>query len=90
MELHELGVGAGVERDPVVLPDRLVRVELEGQDGLSVTVPANEMVLQRVYVVAPAGSEAAEVHRTEFRFWVEDLTSTDRAYKDTVFNGKGE
>jgi cytochrome c oxidase accessory protein FixG len=70
--------------------DALLRIELEGQDGLSVTVPANEMVLQRVYVVAPAGSEAAEVHRTEFRFWVEDLTSTDRAYKDTVFNGKEE
>jgi cytochrome c oxidase accessory protein FixG len=70
--------------------DALLRIELEGQDGLSVTVPANEMVLQRVYVVAPAGSAAAEVHRTDFRFWVEDLTSTDRASKDTVFNGKGE
>jgi hypothetical protein len=70
--------------------DALLRIELEGQAGLTVEVPANEMVLQRVYVVAPAGSDAAGVHRTDFRFWVEDLTSTDRAWKDTVFNGKGE
>jgi cytochrome c oxidase accessory protein FixG len=70
--------------------DALLRIELEGQAGLTVEVPANEMVLQRVYVVAPAGSDPAGAHRTEFRFWVEDLTSTDRAWKDTVFNGKGE
>jgi polyferredoxin len=70
--------------------DALLRIELEGQDGLSVVVPANEMALQRVYVVAPAGSEATEAHRTDFRLWVEDLQSTDRAYKDTSFTGKGE
>jgi hypothetical protein len=70
--------------------DALLRIELEGQEGLAVTVPANEMVLQRVYVIAPAGSAAANAHRTDFRFWVEDLQSTDRAWKDTSFSGKGE
>jgi cytochrome c oxidase accessory protein FixG len=70
--------------------DAALEMTLEGQEDLTVDVPANEMVLQRVYVIAPAGSAAAEAHRSEFRLWVEDLTSTDRAYSDTVFNGKGE
>jgi hypothetical protein len=55
-----------------------------------VNVPANEMALQRVYVIAPPDSEAGAAHRTDFRLWVEDLQSTDRAWKDTSFNGKGE
>ena len=67
-----------------------LRIELEGRDGLVVDVPANEMVLQRVYVIAPPGTDAAGTHRTEFRLWVEDLLSTDRAFKDTVFTGQGE
>jgi cytochrome c oxidase accessory protein FixG len=70
--------------------DALLRIQLEGTDELVVDVPANEMVLQRVYVVAPPGAPAAEAHRTELRLWVEDLQSTDRAYRDTTFNGKGE
>jgi cytochrome c oxidase accessory protein FixG len=65
-------------------------IDVEGHPDLTVEVPANQMVLQRVYVVAAPGSPAAEAHRTDFRLWVEDLQNTDRAYKDTVFNGKGE
>jgi cytochrome c oxidase accessory protein FixG len=70
--------------------DAALQMMLEGEEDLTVEVPANEMVLQRVYVVAPAGSPAAEAHRTEFRLWVEDMTTSDRASKDTVFNGTGE
>ncbi|MCX7645383.1 MAG: cytochrome c oxidase accessory protein CcoG [Rhodobacteraceae bacterium] len=70
--------------------DALLRIELEGTEELTVEVPANQMVLQRVYVIAPAGTPAAEAHRTGLRLWVEDLTSTDRAYRDTTFNGRGE
>ncbi len=66
-----------------------LRIELEGKDGLVVDVPANEMVLQRVYVIAPPGTAAAEAHRTDIRVWVEDLSNTDRAFADTVFNGTG-
>jgi polyferredoxin len=65
-------------------------IEVEGHPDLTVEAPANQMVLQRVYVIAAPDSPAARAHRTEFRLWVEDLQSTDRAYKDTVFNGKGE
>ena len=67
-----------------------LHVSIQGEPDLTVEVPANEMVLQRVYVVAPPGSEAAEAHRTDFRLWVEDQTSNNRAWKDTIFNGRGD
>ena len=69
--------------------DTALEIELEGRDATTVEVPANEMVLQRVYVIAPAGSPAAASHRTDFRLWIEDLSNTDRASRDTVFNGTG-
>jgi cytochrome c oxidase accessory protein FixG len=63
-------------------------VTLEGQPGQSVTVPLNSTHLQRVYVTAPAGSAAATAERTDFRLWVEDETTTNRAYRDTTFFGR--
>ncbi|MCF6446128.1 cytochrome c oxidase accessory protein CcoG [Nereida sp. MMG025] len=71
-----------------LVADDVLRISLEGTNELSVTVPADSTKLQRVYVTARPGTEAAGRDRTEFRLWVEDLQSTDRAYKDTVFNGK--
>ncbi|SMX47463.1 cytochrome c oxidase accessory protein CcoG [Maliponia aquimaris] len=68
--------------------DLTLRVQLEGTPYQTVTVPANETFLQRVYVIAPNGSAPANAERTEFRFWVEDLTTGDRAHTDTLFNGK--
>ncbi len=68
--------------------DPTLRVQLEGTPYETVTVPANETFLQRVYVIAPSGAEPAQSERTEFRFWVEDLTNGDRAYTDTIFNGR--
>ena len=68
--------------------DPSMTVALEGTDGDTVTVPADEMKLQRVYVLAPQGSAPAEGNRTDVRIWVEDATNGDRVYKDTVFNGK--
>ncbi|SPF79934.1 cytochrome c oxidase accessory protein CcoG [Pseudoprimorskyibacter insulae] len=65
-----------------------LRVQLEATPYDSVNVTANEMYLQKVYVIAPPGSDPAEAERSDFRFWVEDLTNGDRAYKDTIFNGK--
>jgi len=61
---------------------------VEGTPYATVTVPADSASLQRVYVTAPAGSAPAEAERTEFRFWVEDISNGDRAFKDTVFNGR--
>jgi cytochrome c oxidase accessory protein FixG len=63
-------------------------VELEGQEDQSVNVPADSTHLQRVYVIAPPGSEAADANLTNFRFWVEDLSTTTRTHQDTTFFGR--
>ncbi|MDF1854565.1 cytochrome c oxidase accessory protein CcoG [Pseudooceanicola sp.] len=68
--------------------DLSLRVQLEGTPYETVTVPADATKLQKVYIVAPRGSAPAEAERTEVRIWVEDIANGDRAYKDTVFNGK--
>jgi hypothetical protein len=48
------------------------------------------MRLQRLYLAAPPGSAPARAARSEVRIWLEDRKSGARAYKDTVFNGRGE
>lgn len=68
--------------------DPSLRVNLEGTPYETVTVPADSMKLQRVYVLAPRHSKPAESNRSEVRIWVEDASNGDRVYKDTVFNGK--
>lgn len=68
--------------------NEFLRVQLEGTPYETVSVPANETFLQKVYVIAPKGSEAANSERTPFRFWVEDITNGDRAHNDTIFNGR--
>ncbi|WP_306005172.1 cytochrome c oxidase accessory protein CcoG [Aquicoccus porphyridii] len=81
------------EERPFVLSltgDPALRVEIEGADTQTVMVPADTALPVRTYVVAPSGSVPAESDRVEFRFWVEDATSGERAFKDTVFNGKGD
>ncbi|SFN91997.1 cytochrome c oxidase accessory protein FixG [Roseovarius lutimaris] len=68
--------------------DPAIRLALEGTPYSSVTVPADSMRLQRVYLVAAPDAEAAKVERSEVRLWIEDTLNGDRAYKDTVFNGR--
>jgi hypothetical protein len=68
--------------------DGALRVQLEGTPYETVDVPANETRLLKVYVIAPRNSAPAEAERTPFRFWVEDLTTGDRAHTDTIFNGR--
>lgn len=65
-----------------------LKLSLEGKEGSGVLVPANETLLQRVYVVAPKGSMSATSDRTEFRLWVEDKVGDEQVNKDTVFNGR--
>ncbi|MEO0370091.1 MAG: cytochrome c oxidase accessory protein CcoG [Pseudomonadota bacterium] len=64
-------------------------LRLEGQSGLSTLVSADDTTLQRVYVIAPAGSAPAEADRTDLRFWVQDMVSGERVFEDSLFNGKG-
>jgi len=70
--------------------DAALALELEGLNGVIVDVPADQTLLQRVYVLAPNGSDAARGELTELRFWVEDKDSGERVHKDTIFHGKGE
>jgi cytochrome c oxidase accessory protein FixG len=66
--------------------DPALYLQLEGTPYASVTVPADTMKLQRVYVMAPKGSAPADSERVDLRIWVEDNSNGDRAYKDTVFH----
>jgi cytochrome c oxidase accessory protein FixG len=68
--------------------DPALRVQLEGTPYETVNAPADSSYLQKVYVVAPAGSAPADSERTSLRIWVEDTTNGERAHKDTIFNGK--
>ncbi|RFP91081.1 cytochrome c oxidase accessory protein CcoG [Rhodobacteraceae bacterium 63075] len=68
--------------------DPTLRLQLEGSTNKTVPVPADSMRLVRTYVIAPPGSEPAESERTDIRLWVEDSSSGERAYKDTIFNGR--
>ena len=68
--------------------DLTMNVELEGTIYDSLTVAADEMKIQKVYIIAPPGSDAAESERVDVRIWIEDLINGDRAYKDTIFNGR--
>lgn len=63
-------------------------LQLEGSKFQSITVPADSTLIQRVYVMAPVGSLPANSDVSDVRIWVEDLGNGDRAFKDTVFNGK--
>ncbi|QBF30331.1 cytochrome c oxidase accessory protein CcoG [Thalassococcus sp. S3] len=69
--------------------DSTLRVQLEGTPYQTIHMPADTTQLQRVYVITPPGSAPAEAGLTDVRFWVEDLTTGDRAFKDSTFNGKG-
>ncbi|QYX56386.1 cytochrome c oxidase accessory protein CcoG [Roseovarius sp. SCSIO 43702] len=62
---------------------------LEGEPDQTVTVPADSTYNQRLYIEAGPGTEAAQADRTDVRLWIEDAENGDRAYKDTVFNGRG-
>tara|TARA_R110002094_G_scaffold110412_1_gene107629 strand:+ start:187 stop:1683 length:1497 start_codon:yes stop_codon:yes gene_type:complete len=69
--------------------DEPLRIALQGETDLNVTVPADATFLQRVYVTAGRNDPAAIADRTDLRLWVEDVAADTRASAATVFNGKG-
>ncbi|OUS04947.1 cytochrome c oxidase accessory protein CcoG [Rhodobacterales bacterium 52_120_T64] len=68
--------------------DADIGVQLQGIEGVIVLAPADDTYSQRVYLVAGPGDPAGSRNRTEVRIWIEDMTSGDRAFVDTIFNGK--
>ena len=68
-----------------------LRIELQGRgDALTVNVPADTTILQRVYVSARSQDAAARLHTSNLRIWVEDLDGGERASRATTFNGRVE
>ncbi|HBZ45093.1 MAG TPA: cytochrome c oxidase accessory protein CcoG [Maritimibacter sp.] len=65
-------------------------VAIEGSDERMVVVPADTETKVRVYVTSQPGSEEGMRDRTEIRLWVVDGVNGDRAFQDTVFNGRGQ
>ncbi|MEJ6399066.1 cytochrome c oxidase accessory protein CcoG [Yoonia sp. 208BN28-4] len=71
--------------------DATLRIDLEGGGrDLSVDVPADTTILQRVYVTARPQDPAATTDMTALRFWVEDLESNERASIPSTFNGRDQ
>ena len=70
--------------------DPALLIQLEGSPYETVMIPANSTTLQRVYLVAPSEADPTLAHRTEVRFWVEDVSTGDRAFEDSIFNGRGD
>ena len=66
-----------------------LRLQLEGTPYETVDLTAQGSQLQRVYVVAPSGSDPALAERTDLRFWVEDLSNGERNYADSTYFGAG-
>ncbi|WP_068108723.1 cytochrome c oxidase accessory protein CcoG [Tropicimonas marinistellae] len=69
--------------------DPSLRIAIEGTPYESFMVPADTTGKQRVYVLAPKGTEPAMADRTDVRFWIEDLSNGERVYKDSTFVGTG-
>ena len=69
--------------------DAGVALGIEGAPGSTVTVPADTQDLVRVYLTAAPGTPAAMEDRTDLRLWVQDLSSGERAFATTTFNGSG-
>ena len=67
--------------------DAQLQIAVEGQGHLVVDVPADQTMLARVFVTAPPQSAAAQAASTPLRFWIEEPSSAQRVYSDTVFNG---
>ncbi|WP_147111162.1 cytochrome c oxidase accessory protein CcoG [Tateyamaria sp. syn59] len=71
--------------------EEILRIDVESDGSVAnhVTVPANETMQARVYVLARPQDPAADAETTDLRLWVEDVETDDRAGVATIFNGKG-
>ncbi len=83
---------SGYDRDFAlsVAADTPLAMELQGLDGLTVTVPADETFRQRAYLTSPAGSAASTGGLTPAQIVVRDAGSGTEVREDTVFAGTGE
>ncbi len=73
-----------------VASEHALRLRLEGTPERRVTVPADATLEQHLYVIAKPDNPAASETTSSIRFWVEDVTSNERAYADSRFRGTGQ
>ncbi|MCB1369055.1 MAG: cytochrome c oxidase accessory protein CcoG [Rhodobacteraceae bacterium] len=73
-----------------VTPSDGLTVSLQGTDSVVVDVAADATGTHKVFIIADKDSEMANAHLSEIRIWVEDTATRNRAFSDTVFNGKGK
>jgi polyferredoxin len=83
---------SGYDRDfrLSVVADSPVDMELQGIEGLVVTVPADETFRQRAYVTSPRDGALSQAGLTPIEIVVEDTGSGRRAVEDTAFAGRGQ
>jgi polyferredoxin len=62
-------------------------LRIEGDEDVTVTVPADQTAEVRLYLEAAPGTAAAESPMTDVRLWITDLHNADRAHADTHFSG---
>jgi len=65
-------------------------LQVEGAEGLTVTVPPDAMGQFRVYVDAPPDSAAALQARSDLRIWATDPADDTRAHVESHFTGTGQ
>ena len=63
---------------------------IEGEAGQRITVAPDTQLSQRIYLTAPAGTEAARTPQTPVRLWASVAGDTVRISGETVFNGRGQ
>ena len=69
--------------------EQILSLDLEGDaPDLTITVPADTTILQRVYVTAGPQDAASQAGSTPLRLWIEDIESGDTANQATIFNGR--
>ncbi len=66
-----------------------MEIALEGVPGLTVTVPADTLLNQRVYLIAPPDSPAASAQRTDVTLRASEGISGQEIATQTLFNGRG-
>ena len=72
-----------------VAADAPMTLELQGLDGLVITVPADATFRQRAYLTSPADSPATDGALLPVDIVVEDTATGSQAVEATVFQGTG-
>ncbi|MCL4123195.1 UNVERIFIED_CONTAM: hypothetical protein GTU68_034511 [Idotea baltica] len=67
--------------------DDPLRLDLQGVDGVNITVPADQTMHQRLYVFAKPEYATSHMDSADIRFWVEDRISGERNHVDSFFAG---